>query len=77
MAVRLPEEGASHKKSDRNSSWTARGYDYGANFTLNFCEPVVEELKNVVGVEERLWRNVSGYYEKSGKTYSIGYGTSI
>ncbi|KAK5000103.1 hypothetical protein LTR28_013173, partial [Elasticomyces elasticus] len=47
-------------------------YDYGANFTLNFCGGVVEELKDVVGVDEGRWRNVSAFYEKGGKTYSIG-----
>lgn len=53
-------------------SYHARGYDYGANFTLNFCAPVVEGVKDVEGVEERLWKNVTGYYEKGGRTYSIG-----
>ncbi|KAF2101390.1 mannose 6-phosphate receptor domain-containing protein [Rhizodiscina lignyota] len=53
-------------------SWHARGYDYNANFTLNFCAPVVEGLRDVEGVDERLWTNVTGYYEKGGRTYSIG-----
>lgn len=61
-------------KDSRNESWTARGYDYGANFTLNFCGPVIEDLKDVVGVEEKRWQNVSAFYELGGKTYSIGCG---
>lgn len=72
MAVVLPEEGK-YKKDSRNESWHARGWDYGSNFTLNFCAPVVEKLEDVVGVKESLWRNVSAYYEKDGKTFSIGY----
>ena len=53
-------------------SWHARGHDYGANFTVNFCAPVVETLENVEGVDRSLWANVSAYYEKDGRTYSIG-----
>ena len=51
----------------------AKGYDYGVNFTMNFCAPVVEEIKDVKGVEEKMWRNVSGFYRREGKIYSIGY----
>ena len=64
-----------HKKAhkdDRIESWHARGYDYGTNFTLNFCAPVIETLTDVVGIAEGLWGNVSAYYEMNGKTYSIG-----
>lgn len=53
-------------------SWHAKGYNYPANFTMNFCAPVVEELKGVVGVERGLWGNVSAYYEMDGKVYSLG-----
>jgi cation-dependent mannose-6-phosphate receptor len=59
-------------KDARNESWPARGYDYGANFTLNFCGPVIENLTNVVGVDEARWQNVSAFYNLNGKTYSIG-----
>lgn len=64
-----------HKKAhkdDRAESWHARGYDYGTNFTLNFCAPVIKSPEDVVGVDESLWGNVSAYYEMNGKTYSIG-----
>lgn len=64
-----------HKNDDppwEVKSWHAKGHDYGANFTINFCAPVVEHLTDVVDVDESLWRNVSAYYEKGGRTYSIG-----
>lgn len=70
--VTLPDEGKKITGESRNTSWPARGYDYGANFTLNFCGSVVEKLHDVVGVDEDQWRNVSAFYEMHGKTYSIG-----
>ena len=65
-----------HKKAhkdDRIESWHARGYDYDTNFTMNFCAPVIETMDDVVGVEKKLWRNVSAFYTTGKKTYSIGY----
>jgi cation-dependent mannose-6-phosphate receptor len=59
------------KEADEGS-WHARGYDYGANFTLNFCGPVVEDLDSVVDLDKDARRNVSAYYEQGGKTYAIG-----
>ncbi|KAJ4289693.1 Cation-independent mannose-6-phosphate receptor CI-MPR [Kalmusia sp. IMI 367209] len=67
----LPEEGKK-KKEGEEGSWHARGHDYGANFTINFCGPVVEELDNVVDLDKNLWRNVSAFYEKGGKQYALG-----
>ncbi|GAB7353032.1 hypothetical protein MBLNU459_g3588t1 [Dothideomycetes sp. NU459] len=67
--VQLPKKAS---KDARTESWPARGYDYGANFTLNFCGPVVEKLDDVVGVEQNRWQNVSAFYQIGGKTYSIG-----
>lgn len=61
-----------HHRSSRDESWHARGHDYGANFTLNFCAPVVENLKDVVGLERPEWKSVGAYYVKNGRTYSIG-----
>lgn len=73
MSIQRPEPGKKHDKDDAIiESWHARGYDYPANFTLNICGAVVEELDDVVGVDKALWRNVSGFYEMRGKTYSIG-----
>ena len=59
-------------KDDKKESWHAKGYDYGTNFTLNFCRPVIEDLQKVEGVPESLWKNVSAYYKYDEKTYSIG-----
>ncbi|KAI5287890.1 Cation-independent mannose-6-phosphate receptor CI-MPR [Ascosphaera aggregata] len=53
-------------------SWHARGYDYGANFTVNICAPVVEELEDVVGLDDEMKLNISAYYIKDDKVYSIG-----
>lgn len=71
--IEAPKPGSKASKDARIESWSARGYDYGANFTLNFCGPVVEEFKDVVGVDEKRWGNISAYYEMDGKVYSIGY----
>lgn len=59
--------------AERTHSWHARGYDYGYNFTLNFCAPVVEPLTDVVGIDEQRWPSVSAYYTRNGKNYSIGW----
>ncbi len=70
---RLPPSADGKKKKDSDEgSWHARGYDYGANFTINFCGPVVEELTSVQDLEKSLWKNVSAYYEKEKKQYAIG-----
>lgn len=70
---RVPlDEGAKKAKGDSDGSWHARGYDYGANFTLNFCGPVVEELHDVQDLDKDLWKNVSAFYEVGKKVYSIG-----
>jgi cation-dependent mannose-6-phosphate receptor len=70
---RVPPVGGKKKKeSDTDGSWHARGYDYGANFTLNFCGPVVEELEDVEDLKKDLWRNVSAFYEVGRKVYAIG-----
>ncbi|KAJ5774385.1 hypothetical protein N7457_009281 [Penicillium paradoxum] len=59
-------------KNARNESWFARGHDYPANFTINICAPVIENVTDVVGVEASRWKNVSAYYERDNKVYSIG-----
>ncbi|KAI1946011.1 Cation-independent mannose-6-phosphate receptor CI-MPR [Ophidiomyces ophidiicola] len=66
------KDGKKVRLDDREDSWHARGYDYGANFTINFCAPVIEKLQDVVGVEKERWQNVSAFYKLDGKTYSIG-----
>lgn len=60
-------------KDDRTESWHSRGWDYGTNFTVNFCRPVIEDITDVVGVDDSLWKNISAYYKHGGKVYSIGY----
>jgi cation-dependent mannose-6-phosphate receptor len=67
-----PSEDGKKKKETEEGSWHARGYDYGANFTLNFCGPVVEELDKVQDLDKDLWRNVSAFYERDGKQWAIG-----
>ena len=70
----LEEKANEHShRTSRDESWHARGHDYGSNFTLNFCAPVVENLRDVVGLEKSEWKDVGAYYVKGGKTYSIGY----
>ncbi|GFF30729.1 putative mannose 6-phosphate receptor-like protein C530.09c [Aspergillus lentulus] len=74
ISVSRPDPSDS-KKSSKNApkeSWHAKGHDYHANFTLNICAPVIEDIKDVVGVERDRWKNISAYYEKEGKIYSIG-----
>jgi len=76
LCIKPPgKDSKSSKKDEKPESWHARGYDYGANFTLNICGPVVEDLDNVVGVSKSLWRNTSAFYTVDKKTYSIGYAT--
>ncbi|KAL3478547.1 mannose-6-phosphate receptor binding domain-containing protein [Aspergillus californicus] len=72
LTVHPPIDGDNTRKHVRDESWHAKGYDYNANFTLNICGPVVENITDVVGIEEKSWRNVSAYYQKENKTYSIG-----
>jgi cation-dependent mannose-6-phosphate receptor len=70
-----PPELKNGKKVDgeaRDESWHARGHDYPANFTINVCAPVLENVTDVVGVDPARWQNVSAFYEQAGKIYSIG-----
>ncbi|KAL9611196.1 MAG: hypothetical protein Q9167_004144 [Letrouitia subvulpina] len=64
-----------HKKAhkdDRTENWHAWGYDYGTNFSLNFCAPVIKPPESAVGIEKDLLKNISAFYEYKGETYSIG-----
>lgn len=76
ITMKLPE--AKDKKSESGlESWHARGYDYGTNFTLNFCAPVVEtqgeDPREFEGLDKDMWRNVSAFYTDGKRSYSIGY----
>ncbi|KAI9692285.1 MAG: Cation-independent mannose-6-phosphate receptor CI-MPR [Bathelium mastoideum] len=72
--ISIPNPGKNPGKNARTESWHASGYDYGSNFTLNFCAPVVEELDRVVDVDRDDWEDIAAYYEQDGRIYSIGYG---
>ncbi|TGO28801.1 hypothetical protein BPAE_0023g00670 [Botrytis paeoniae] len=72
LSIQAPEEGKKPAKNAKTDSWHARGYDYKGNFTLNVCAPVVEEVKDFVGVDKNYWKNVSAFYEYDGKKYSVG-----
>ena len=69
----LKEPGAKSAAAT-NESYHSRGYDYGANFTINICGPVVEELEDVEGVSRREWSNIAAYYrDPADETiYSLG-----
>lgn len=71
LAVQLHDPSKKLGKA-KTDSWQSRGHDYKGNFTINICAPVVEEIEDVVGVEEKRWGNVSAYYEADGKVFSIG-----
>ena len=63
----------SKSKHPREISWNTTGYDYGYNFTLNFCGPVIETLEKVEGLEKEELKNVSAYYKDGeGKVFSLG-----
>lgn len=64
------------------TSYHSRGYDYPANFTMNFCGPVVEEeptedgYRPLVGgskLSNMRWEDVSAYYVRDNLTFSLGY----
>jgi cation-dependent mannose-6-phosphate receptor len=78
ISLSPPEMKDGHKlsKDARDNSWYAKGHDYPANFTINICAPVIENVTDVVGIESSRWKNVSAYYERDNKRYSIGYGRS-
>ncbi|KAL2164018.1 hypothetical protein VTH06DRAFT_3232 [Thermothelomyces fergusii] len=65
-------EGEKAPRGTPTEDYIARGWDYGYNFTLNICEPVLKKVEGVVGVDKALWPNISAYYEADGKIYSLG-----
>lgn len=66
-----PGEGKSRKRGP-TEDYHIRGYDYGRNFTLNICGPVVDPVEDVVGLGKDEWKNVGAYYTYKGEVYSIG-----
>lgn len=70
--LQITLEGTKYQTAS-NESHHAKGYDYPANFTMNFCGPVVESLDAVEGIAKNKLVNVSAYYkDQSGDIYSIG-----
>lgn len=67
------KDGQKVYKGDRDTSWHSKGHDHPANFTINICAPVIEDVTDVEGVGSERWGNVSAYYELDGRTYSLGY----
>ncbi|KAK4160424.1 mannose-6-phosphate receptor binding domain-containing protein [Cladorrhinum sp. PSN259] len=65
-------EGEKAHKGSPVQDYLARGWDYGSNFTLNFCSAVVGKVEDVEGLEKSLWKNVSAYYETKGNVYALG-----
>jgi cation-dependent mannose-6-phosphate receptor len=52
--------------------YVARGWDYGTNFTLNICGAVVGKVHDFEGVTSDMRKNVSAFYEKKNKFFSLG-----
>ena len=55
-----------------HTDWFVKGQDYNANFTINICAPVLSDTSYIDDVDESLRGNVSAFYEKNGRMYSIG-----
>ena len=70
-AIKEGEKEKKHKGPVDDYRWE-RPHDWHYNFTMNVCAPVVKGVKDVVGVDRAMWKNVSAYYEEGGKTYSLG-----
>lgn len=64
-------------KHERDYSWNTTGWGLDYNFTMNFCGPVVEPLDRVEGVDKALWGNVSAFYRRGDKIFSIGQQNAI
>src|ERR1700759_94564 len=64
LYVEPPKKDDKQTSTKTPESWHVKGYDYGANFTLNFCGPVVEDLEDVMGIGSAAAKNVSAYYTK-------------
>ncbi|KAI1434873.1 mannose-6-phosphate receptor binding domain-containing protein [Xylaria sp. CBS 124048] len=75
IAIKPKPDGSrpSHSHGAPLADYKARGYDYGANFTLNICNAVVDPIEDVQGVEESKWQNISAYYVSQGDYYSLGF----
>ena len=73
IAAKPPADGSKPEYAHApTEDYHVRGHDYGRNFTLNICAPVVDTPPEVSGLKEELWANVSAYYTFKGETYSVG-----
>lgn len=73
ISLKRPDLDKRSSKNMKTKSWQANGYDFNANFTLNICAHVIEDIKDDVdGIDQKQWQNISAFYTKGGKTYSIG-----
>ncbi|TGZ85676.1 mannose 6-phosphate receptor domain-containing protein [Ascodesmis nigricans] len=61
---RLPDRDPPHH------DWVVKGQDYGANFTINICGPVLSDIE-IEDLGEK-GQNVSAFFEKDGEQFSIG-----
>jgi cation-dependent mannose-6-phosphate receptor len=74
IAIKPPSDGSKAKGGVPIKDYKVNGYDYGSNFTLNICGPVVEDIANVRGnINQEQWKNISAYYQSKGDTYSLGF----
>ena len=75
LHVAKPDSDSKSSKKDKDktpTSWHARGYDYGANFTINFCGSVIEDVDRFEDLDKKMWKNVSAFYYRDHEYYSIG-----
>ncbi|KAI1333484.1 mannose 6-phosphate receptor domain-containing protein [Xylariaceae sp. FL0016] len=74
IAVKPKADGSRPHGTSGNPStdYKAKGYDYDFDFTLNLCDPVVETVDDVKGLDPNKWANVSAYYTSKGDVYSLG-----
>ncbi|RDL40712.1 Mannose 6-phosphate receptor [Venustampulla echinocandica] len=72
LSILPPKDGKKPGKHEKTDDWHVKGYDYPYNFTLNICAPAIKPAEHAVGIDKKLWANVSAYYEHKDKIYSIG-----
>lgn len=75
MAVKADDKAKHRKRGAPTVDYHARGWDYGSNFTVNVCAPVVKTPENVRGLDKGAWQNISAYYVSKGDVYSLGAAT--
>jgi cation-dependent mannose-6-phosphate receptor len=61
------------RTSDSGSDWIIKGQDYGTNFTMNICAPVLSNTKSAVGLSNEEQSTVGAFYEKDGDLNLIGF----